>query len=56
MLGGHFTLLKSKTIDNYVTGIRKIAALFRCGEPEALEVFKNTLQSRLYWVLFPTEN
>ena len=25
-------------------------------EPQFLEVFKNTLPSRLYWVLFPIED
>ena len=26
------------------------------GEPQILEVFKNTLPSPLYWPLFPIEN
>ena len=26
------------------------------GEPQILEVFKNTLPTKLYWVLFPIEN
>ena len=26
------------------------------GKPQVLEVFKNTLPSRLYWVLFPIKN
>ena len=26
------------------------------GEPQILEVFKNTLPNRLYWVLFPIDN
>ena len=26
------------------------------GEPQVLEVFKNTMPNRLYWVLFPINN
>ena len=26
------------------------------GEPQILEVFKNTIPYRLYWILFPIEN
>ena len=26
------------------------------GEPQVLEVFKNTVPNRLYWVLFPIDN
>ena len=36
--------------------IRQVATLLGCGEPEILEVFKNTLPTRLYWVLFPIED
>ena len=42
--------------DSYVTRIRQVAALLGYGEPEILEVFKNTLPNRLYWVLFPINN
>ena len=31
-------------------------ALLGYGEPQVLEVFKNTLPSRLYWVFFPRED
>ena len=40
----------------YVTCIRKIAALLGYGEPQILEVFKNTLPTKLYWILFTIEN
>ena len=40
----------------YVTCIRQVAALLGYGEPQVLEVFKNTLPSRLSWVLFPVED
>ena len=33
-----------------------MANLLRYGEPQILEVFKNTLATTLYWVLFPIEN
>ena len=46
----------SKTLDAYVMHIRQIAALLGYGKPQVLEVFKNTLPSILYWVLFPIED
>ena len=45
----------TETLDAYVTHIRQVAALLGYGRPHVLEVFKNTLPSRLYWVLFPVE-
>ena len=44
-----------ETIDAYVTHIRQVTALLGYGEPHILEVFKNTLPNKLYWILFPTE-
>ena len=41
----------SETIDTYVTRIRQVAVLLGYGEPQSLEVFKNTLPNRAYWVL-----
>ena len=46
----------TETIDSYVTRIRQLANLLGYGEPQILEVFKNTLPTKLYWVLFPIEN
>ena len=46
----------SKTLDSYVTCIRQVALLLGYGEQQVFEVFKNTLPSRLYWVLFPIED
>ena len=46
----------TETIDTYVTSIRQVAALLGYGEPQILEVFKNTLPTKLYWILFPMEN
>ena len=39
-----------------MTRIRQVANLLGYGEPQILEVFKNTLPTKLYWVLFPIEN
>ena len=46
----------TETIDSYMTRIRKVANLLGYGEPHILEVFKNILPTKLYWVLFPIEN
>ena len=43
-------------IDAYVNRIKQIAVLLNYGKAQILELFKNTLPSRLYWVLFPTED
>ena len=44
------------TLDAYVTHIGQVAALLGSGELQVLEVFKNALPMRLYWVLFPIED
>ena len=36
--------------------IRQVATLLGYGEPQILEVFKNTLSTKLYWILFPIED
>ena len=46
----------AETIDSYVTCIRQVTTLLGYGEPHILEVFKNTLPTILYWILFPIEN
>ena len=46
----------AETIDSYVTQIRQVAAVLGYGEPQILEVFKNTLPTKLYWILFPIED
>ena len=45
-----------ETIDAYVTCIRQVAALLGYGDPQMLEVFKNTLPTKLSWILFPIED
>ena len=42
----------TETLDAYIMCIRQVAALLGYGKPQVLEVFKNTLCMRLYWVLF----
>ena len=46
----------TETIDSYKIRIRQVATLLGYGEPQILEVFKNTLPTKLYWVLFPIED
>ena len=54
---GSFTFDENaETIDSYVIRIRQVADLLGYGEPQILEVFKNTLRTKLYWVLFPIED
>ena len=36
--------------------IRQVATLLGYGEPQILEVFTNTLPTKLYWILFPIED
>ena len=36
--------------------IRQASTLLGYGEPQILEVLKNTLPTKLYWVLFPIED
>ena len=45
----------TETIDSYVIQIRQVATLLGYGEPQILEVFKKTLPTKLYWILFPIE-
>ena len=46
----------TETIDAYITQIRQVATLLGYGEPQILKVFKNTLPTKLYWILFPIED
>ena len=46
----------TETIDSYVVWVRQVATLLGYGEPHILEVFKNTLPTKLYWILFPIED
>ena len=44
------------TIDSYILKIKQVALLLNYGEPEILELFKNTLPNKLYWILFSINN
>ena len=46
----------TETIDSYIMQIRQVVTLLGYGEPQILEVFKNTLPTKLYWILFPIED
>ena len=46
----------TETIDSYMIRIRQVANLLGYGEPQILEVFKNMLPTKLYWILFPIED
>ena len=39
------------TINGYIQKVKQVAALLDYGEPQILELFKNTLPSRLYYML-----
>ena len=41
------------TIDSYISKIKQVVPLLNHGELQILELFKNTLLSKLYWILFP---
>ena len=42
--------------DAYVNRIRQVVAMLGYGELQILEVFKNTIPNRLYWILYPIDN
>ena len=46
----------TETIDAYVHCFRQVANLLGYQDLQVLEVFKNTLPSKLYWVLFHIED
>ena len=43
----------TETLDSYMMHIRQVATLLGYGKPQILEVFENTLPTKLYWILFP---
>ena len=45
-----------ETPDVYVIRIKQVTRLLGYEDPQVLEVFKNTVPNRLYWVLFPIDN
>ena len=47
---------KMETPDAYIIRIKQVVRLLGYEDPWVLEVFKNTVPNRLYWVLFPIDN
>ena len=45
-----------ETPDAYVIRIKQVARLLGYEDLQVLEVFKNTVPNRLYWVQFPIDN
>ena len=43
-------------IDSYTHKVKQVAALLDYGEPQILELFKNTLPSRLYYMVYNINN
>ena len=46
----------AESIDAYVNRIKQVVRMLNYSEPQILELFKNTLPNRLYWVLFSINN
>ena len=44
------------TIDSYIHRVKQVVALLNYGEPQILELFKNTLLSRLYYMVYNIDN
>ena len=44
------------TIDSYMHKVKQVATLLNYGEPQILELFKNTLPSRLYYMVYNMDN
>ena len=44
------------TIDGYIQKVKQVAALLNYRDPQILELFKNTLPSRLYYMLYHIDN
>ena len=43
-------------IESYIHKVKQVAALLNYGEPQILELFKNTLPSRLYYMVYNMNN
>ena len=44
------------TIDSYIHKVNQVATLLNYGEPQILELFNNTLLSRLYYMVYNINN
>ena len=46
----------AKTIDSYIHKYKQVDTLLNYGEPQILELFKNTLPSRIYYMVYNIDN
>ena len=53
MHGDHSTMMKIQTVEAYVSRIRQVVAMLGHGEPQILEVFKNTIPNRIILDFIP---
>ena len=44
------------TIDSYIHKVKQVASLLNYGKPQILELFKNTLPSKLYYMVYHINN
>ena len=44
------------SLDSYTYKVKQVAALLNYGVPQILELFKNTLLSRLYYMLYQIDD
>ena len=44
------------TIDSYIHKVKQVVALLNYGEPQILELFKNALPSKLYYMVYHINN
>ena len=44
------------TIDSYIHKVKQVTALLNYGEPQILELFENTLPSKLYYMVYHINN
>ena len=56
MRGDLFNLMKMLALDSYIHKVKQVAILLNYGEPQILELFKNTLPSRLYYMVYNINN
>ena len=47
---------ETDTIDGYIQKVKQVAALLDHRDPQILALFKNTLPSRLYYMLYHIDN
>ena len=56
MLGDPFIMMKTEIALTHIYKVKQVAALLNYGYPQILELFKNTLPSRLYYMLYQIDD